>query len=281
MTPRFISEFGGGLGDMVTLIHWSDRYTRLETLGSEERAQIILMCHNPFAKELFLWHPKTTQFDIRDCGFWWPWEDAEKRKLHGLGPAQPIVLSRQDAVKFYPSPEDLEIIETLESFPYVVVSAGAGGRDRNIPDRIYEEVVQTVVERGHREYGLRVVTVGRTYNETLRSEPKFIPRGGIVNLIDRLSVPGTLELIARSVGVFCCFSAVCLSAWYAAKPVFLLYPRDVRDREFLRPPHQYTFGKDFKTTMHVDFDNYKRSDADLFVTMVGETARRRSATIYP
>lgn len=267
MIHRFISEFGGGLGDVITLIHWSDRYNRLSELQEGERALIVLMSHNPHAKEIFLWHPKASRFDIRDLGFWWPWEDVQKRSVYGLGPAQPLVLKKQEKVEFYPSPEDRAFLETLDSFPYIVISAGAGGNDRNLPRPVYEDIAQAICEKGHREYGFRAVIIGRTYNSQARQEPQFIPRGSLINAVDRLSVPGMIELLARSSGVVCCFSAVCLAAWYLAKPVFLAYPTDVRDREFFKPAHQYTFGKDFPTTMHLTFHSYARKEINTFIEM--------------
>jgi hypothetical protein len=48
-----------------------------------------------------------------------------------------------------------------------------------------------------------------------------------------------------------------------------MYPKEVRDREFFKPPHQYTLGKDWKTTMHLDFGSYSRKEIATFVEMVG------------
>ncbi|MCI0528777.1 MAG: hypothetical protein L0Y56_15165 [Nitrospira sp.] len=265
-----ISEFGAGLGDVITLIYNSERYNILEKLAPDERAMVILMSHNPHAKELFLWHPKAKQIEIRDVGFWWPSEDKKKRAEHHLPPAQPLHLIRQESVKFYPSPEDYAILETLKSFPYVVMNAAAGGIDRNIPEDICEDISQGITGSGQRDFGLRMVVVGRTYNAGKRKERKFIPRGGLIDMVDRLTVPGTIELIARSRGVVCCHSAICLIAWYLKKPVFLLYPNDVKEREFNRPAHQYTIGKDFPTTIHLEFDDYKRAILDRFINLVGK-----------
>lgn len=265
-----ISEFGAGLGDVLTLIYNSERYNVLEKLAPNEKAMVILMSHNPHAKELFLWHPKAGQIDLHDVGFWWPWEDEKKRAEHRLPAAQPLRLIRQESVKFYPSPEDYAILKTLESFPYVVLNAAAGGVDRNIPADICEAISQGLTDRGQREFGLRAVIVGRTYNADKRTEHRFVSRPGLIDMIDRLSVPGTIELIARSRGVVCCHSAMCLMAWYLKKPVFLLYPKHVKDREFDRPAHQYTFGKDFPTTIHLEFDDYKRAILDRFINIAGK-----------
>lgn len=268
-----ISEFGAGLGDVITLIHHSPRYNILETLAPNDQAMIVIMSNNPHTKEIFSWHPKAKQFDIRDVGFWWPWEDEEKRKEHKLPPAQPLLLTRQKEVKFYPSPEDLDVLKSLGSAPYIVINVAAGGVDRNIPVDICEDAVGAIVERGQREFGFRAVVIGRKYNVGKRVEYKFPPRPGLIDLTDQLSVPGTIELVARSRGVLCCHSAICLIAWYAKKPVFLVYPQHVKDREFNRPAHQYTFGKDFSTTRHVEFSEYKRAIFERWITHIGRTPK--------
>lgn len=264
-----ISEFGAGLGDVVTLVYSSDRYNILEKLPQNDRALIVLMCHNPYVRELFLWHPKSAQFDIRDVGFWWPHEDKTKRLQYGLPEAQPFHYVPQESARFYPSPEDFKILDTLTSFPYVVVNAAAGSIDRNIPDDMCEDIAEGIVANGHDKYGLRVVVVGRSFNMASRKEHKFVRRGGLIDLTDRLSVPGTFELVARSAGVVCCLSAICLLSWRIKKPVFLMYPIEVRDREFSKPAHQYTYGKDQKTTMHLDFQSYSRKEIVTFTEMVG------------
>lgn len=264
-----ISEFGGGLGDVVTLVYCSERYNILEKLPAGERAMVVMMCHNPYAKEIFLWHPKRSQIDLRDVGFWWPWENDQKRILHGLPKAQPFHYVPQESAKFYPSPEDLKVLETLESFPFIVMNAAAGSLDRNIPDAMCEDIAEGIVKNGHDKHGLRVVVVGRSFNPAGRREHLFVKRGGLIDLTDRLSVPGVFELVSRSAGVVCCHSAICLLAWRMKKPVFLAYPTEVRDREFFKPAHQYTYGKDFKTTMHLDFPSYSRKEIETFVEMVG------------
>lgn len=260
-----ISEFGAGLGDVITLIYNSDRYTRLEHLKPHQKAMIVLMSHNPHAKELFLWHPKASQFDIRDLGFWWPSEDKEKRSQHNLPPAQPLHLFPQGSVKFYPSPQDFKVLDTLSSFPYIVINTAAGGVDRNIPQDIYEDAIKTICDDGQKEHGFRAVVVGRKYNTSNRVEHDFVPRPGLINLIDKLTVPGTIELVARSRGVFCCHSAICLISWYLKKPVFLTYPKHVWEREFKKPPHQYTLGKDWPTTIHLEFEKYTNQQIRRFI----------------
>lgn len=259
--PPRIVEFGAGLGDVVTLMYTSTRYNSLERIEKDEAVTVVLMCHNPHVRELFLWHPKASQMKIMDLNFWWPKEDAERRAFHKLPSAQPFIYEPQKSCNFYPNPEERHIFDYLKSQgPYLLVSASAGSADRNIPQNIYEEAIGAALDRG-----LKVVVVGRSYKHNGRVELEVKSRPNVTNLIDCLSVPATAKLIERASAVFCCHSAICLLAWYMKKPVFLLYPRHVKEREFDRPAHQYTVGKDFKTTTHLEFGDYKREIFDQFV----------------
>lgn len=261
-------EFGAGLGDTLTLIFNCDSYSSLELLQPDEQALIVLMSHNPCVKEFFLWHPKNSQFIIRDLGFWWPWEDAEKRREHGLPPAPPLVWSKPPALKFYPAPEEFEGIDALKALGnYVVISACAGGVDRNIPQPIAQETIKVATDMG-----FSVVVIGRNYNLPNRTEYAFPDEPNVINLVDRLSGPATVEVIKNSMAVFCCHSAICLLAWYLRKPVFLLYPSHVKEREFDKPAHQYTFGKDFKTTDHMQVSEYSSERLSRFLSMAANVS---------
>lgn len=261
--PAVWSEFGAGLGDIVTVMYSSDRYNCLERLAPDEQATVLLMSHNPFAKELFQWHPKAKQLTVLDLGFWWPKDDAERRAFHKLPPTQPFIYQRQDSCAFYPSPEDLQVISYLRSLGgYVIVSAAAGGFDRNIPVELCEQSIDLILQRGYTP-----VVIGRTYGQN-RAEVALRGRPGVVNLIDGLSVPGTALALKNAAGVFCCHSAVCLLSWHLKRPVFLLYPEHVKVREFDREAHQYTFGKDWPTTRDMEFSAYSQIKLEEFLSIL-------------
>lgn len=258
---RFV-EFGAGFGDVVTLMYTSDRYNSLEHIGDED-VTVVLMCHNPFVRELFQWHPNADRLKIMDLGFWWPKEDAERRAFHKLPPAQPFVYQVQKSCRFYPSPEDIGILQYLYSLNgYVLINASAGGLDRNIPSHLCERSIDVFLEAGY-----TVVVIGRTYGEN-RAEVKIADRPNVVNLIDCLSIPGTALAIEKASGVFCCHSSVSLLSWHLRRPVFLLYPEDVKKRDF-HSVHQYTIGKDFPTTMHMEFSEYSVEKARRFISIMG------------
>lgn len=255
-------ELGGGLGDTVTLMYTSDRYNSLELLGPDEHATVLCLSHNPFVRELFQWHPKRSQLTVRDLGFWWPKDDGERRAYHKIPPAQPFVFKLQERCSFYPSPEDRKVLEQLSSGgPYVVLSAAAGGTDRNIPQALCEQFADLAIARG-----FSVAVVGRTYGEN-RSEIRLRERPGVIHLVDRLSVPGTAKAIEGAAAVVCSHSGICLLSWYLKRPVFLLYPPHVHESHF-HSVHQYTFGKDYETTRHMLFSECSAGRMSEFLSMV-------------
>ncbi len=249
-------ELGGGLGDTVTLMYTSDRYNSLDLLGPDERATVVCMSHNPFVPELFRWHPKRDQFTVRDVGFWWPNEDAAERAKHQLPPAQPFVFKLQEKCSFYPSPADVRVLGDVLK-PFVVVAAAAGGMDRNVPVEACERFVDQAIARGY-----RVIVVGRTYGNN-RAEIRLRPREKMVDLVDRLSIPGTAVLLEHAAAVLAAHSGICLLSWYLKVPVLLLYPEHVRAAHF-HSVHQYTFGKDFPTTRHMLFSECGKERMDEF-----------------
>lgn len=260
--PAQLVEFGGGLGDTVTLMYTSDRYNCLERLEPNERATVILMSHNPHVHELFRWHPKKPQLTVRDLGFWWPKDDAERRARHQLSPAQQFIFKLQEKCSFYPSPEDLKILGPVKSGgPYVVLSGAAGGLDRNIPQSLCEQFADQAIAKGW-----KVVVIGRTYGEN-RAEIRLRERPGVVHLIDRLSIPGTAKILEGAAAVVCPHSGVCLLSWYLKRPVFLLYPQHVKDAHF-HSVHQYTFGKDYEGTRHMLFSECSPEKIQEFLSVV-------------
>lgn len=259
------TEFGAGLGDVVTLMYTSSRYNSLEQIAEDETVTVVLMCHNPGTKDLFRWHPNASRMKILDLGFWWPKEDVERRTFHKLPPAQPFVYQLQPSCKFYPDPNELQTLGYLKSKPYIIFSVSAGSTDRNIPDSIYEQAIDLALQAG-----FSAVVIGNSYSHNGRVESKVKSRPDVIDLVDCLSVPATALAIESASAVFCCHSAVCLLSWYMKRPVFLTYPKHVKDREF-HSIHQYTFGKDFKTTDHMEFSEYLPERFSTFLKGLGKS----------
>jgi SAM-dependent methyltransferase len=243
-------EYGGGLGDIFYQLFQDGSYQSLEELRPEDRVSVALITHNPHVRELFEFHPKASQIDLRDCGYWTPEQDAEMRRRLDLpdGATTPPPASSPGALTFYPSPSDLAELRQLETRHFVVFSVSAGLSERNVPGELVEELAARV-----RAQGLLPVFVGRSYERFDRRE--YEPGAGVaLNLIDRLSVPGVARAVGAAAGVVCCHSSVNILAWLLRKPQLLLYPASAYSRH-IAPRDQWAFGVDFPECRHAQFDD--------------------------
>lgn len=245
-------EFAGGLGDVFNTMFFTDRYALLETLTQEHRASVDLVSHNPHAKELFLWHPNRDFFSLVSSD-WWDIHNSIERIAHGFQKFEPEWIHKEQGyINFYASSADLGIISHLKAAgKYVVVSAAAGEQARDIPKAIRELAIKEILRSG-----MKVVVLGRNYNRDNRQEHDFPTQCNVVNLIDRLTVPGVALAVAGSSGSFCCFSSVMILSWGLKKRTFVTYPMGVKDG-FIGPvTNPYTWGNFLKGNVHVEHSEW-------------------------
>jgi ADP-heptose:LPS heptosyltransferase len=248
---------GGGLGDIVNQIFYNRTYASLDNLQPEDTCEIILITHNPAATELFKWHPKANQLIIKNPGYWTPDKNYEMMAKHNLtiGP-DTIKMSFTDPT-FYISSEEQGLLNTFKDKQVIVLSAGAGEPVRNIPDILIKQITEYL---NNNKYLL--VPVGKTFERFDRFEPVYPKQDNIYSLIDKLSVPGTLNLVKQSRAVIACHSSVCLMAWNMKKHNITLLPKsmankhgigrgDINEWTFgrLYPQTQLVFNEDFNTRM--------------------------------
>ena len=69
---KYNIQFSGGLGDVINQIYTTNKYAFLEKLKPEDIVDIVIICSNPFADELFKYHPKANQFNIKLFNWWHP-----------------------------------------------------------------------------------------------------------------------------------------------------------------------------------------------------------------
>jgi Methyltransferase domain len=246
----YYMEFGGGLGDIFYQIYIEGAYRMLDTLVPQDRARVVLISHNPYVHELFLWHPRGQQIEVRSFGYWLPEDDARMRREHDLPfgrPSYPVLDAR---VTFYPSTADLAVLDKLVTTNYVVFSVSAGLSDRNIPAETVEALATAAQSRD-----LLPVFVGRNYDRHGRREYVPAQEAGL-NLIDQLSVPGVARLVERAAGLVCCHSAANILGWLMRKPQLLLYPEAVYHRHIAQRD-QWSFGTDFPECYHASFNDLR------------------------
>ena len=216
-------------------------YSNLLNLKPEDTCEILLVCLNPFIKEMFEWHPKRDQLNLHWPGYWTPASDREMRLKNGFhledvqppGPSSPPI--------FYSSGRDKQILSELNLKKTIVVSASAGTKDRNIPDAVMFDVLRFLKTRD-----FDVVGIGRTFERGGGHEEFDYGKTGFYarNLVDQLSIPGTIELVSKCAGVISCHSAAILMAWWFRKPNILIVPKNVSHANKLneRALNDWTFG---------------------------------------
>lgn len=217
-------EYIGGLGDAILRMYFTGKvwYEALESLPPGERATIALMSHSPGLAEIWKWHPKRDQIDILDLGFktpFHPWENEAWRVAHGLPKESPFPPhSPVDTLKFYPSPNDLWLLDKLRKEKFIVLAATASTVEKSIPPAIRQDLATTALSMG---FKVLVVGLRHYFKDGRVNDIAIVP--GVYDSVDRLSVPGTIEAIKLSAGVMTAHSASMNMAWSEKKPVFLLY----------------------------------------------------------
>jgi Methyltransferase domain len=274
-------EYGGGLGDVFHQMYTRGCYNGLSELSPADRVQVALICANPHAAEIFAHHPKASQLEVRSLG-WWPWErDGAKREEHGLPPSGTGTVPRAPGpVEFYLHPSDEEVLRSVPlehlSELYIVFAAGAGQAERNIPERMLHTLLDEAKGRGYVP-----VLVGRTYDRHGRYEPlKGARVPGVIDLTDRLSVPGVARLVQRSAGAVCSHSAVNILAGLERRPQLLLYPESVRDTH-IRARDQWAFSVDLPETVHGCFTDWNGHHRDWIRWFFQRVKGRPDATGIP
>jgi hypothetical protein len=241
-------EYGGGLGDIFFQMFSEGSYAALNRMQPSDRSSVVLITHNPHVRELFDYHPKSAQIDVRDLGYWLPEQDAEMRARHALPAAKPQMPRSDDPIEFFPTLSDLEVLGRLENQPYVLLSVSAGLPSRNIPGKYAHDLALLA-----RRHSLQPVFVGRNYERMGRSE--FRPGNGFaIDLVDRLTVPGVGRAVQNAAALVCCHSAINILGWLLRKPQLLLYPQSVYQEHIARRT-LWAFGVDHAECHHANFDD--------------------------
>jgi hypothetical protein len=263
----------GGLGDAFIAMHETDGYDALNRLRPDERARVYIISHNPFVPEIFHWHPYATQIDVfTSSHFFLNFTDPAERARGGIPPEpiDPAPTRPRTPVQFWPSPKDFEVLElSLPREPYLVVAPTASGMEienRNLPLSIL-----TTALAHARIRRIPAVLVGRTYNgpHAPKAAPPRPSGPGIVDLTDRLSVPGTVEVVKRARAILSAHSCMLLVAWYERLPNFLALPPKYEWHDFLHTS-PFGFGKDYPESTRVLFENYR---PQMFADFLGRSFR--------
>jgi hypothetical protein len=251
-------ELVGGLGDSILRMYFSGKewYEPLAKLGPNSTAVVSLMCHNPYLAEVFQWHPKADRIHVLDFGFttpFHPWENEGWRVAHGLPKAAPCPpYAPSKSLRFYPSPEDEAVLSELKAKPFIILAATAGQPEKTIPLYTREKIASVALDEG-----FNVVVVGRSryFLGERTSDVSFVD--GIINVVDRLSVPGVAQAVKRAAGVVSADTSVLHMAWQEYRPVFLLYNHWTVENLLPHGPVGYMQGINRPDTDHMEFTQFE------------------------
>jgi len=250
--------FGGGVGDGINDIYRNDGYAALQGAPRTEKCRVSIISHNPAFKELFQHWPGGADMDVRQYEYWTPQQDQEMRRRHKFQRETPQK-PRPDWAKFefYNHPGDAEVLEELPD-EYVVFSVSAGMPDRSFPRGIVAEVLM--------ECGIDAVFVGRSYERNGREEAKRAMISRDISLIDRISLPATLNVVRdpRCKGVVCAHSSISMLAGWENKPQLLLYDEATRKRHFQTKDQWSWYAYERDNVFHATFDQWHSAAEKFF-----------------
>ncbi len=269
---KYAIAFGGGVGDVLNHCFSDDQYSNLMNMTDEDTCDIFLNCHNPYAREIFDWHPKKSQLNVIWHGYWTSNDEMNKRREHGIFTENTDPPGPKGVPKFYPCQEDIKLLEDIKEFSkgrkLIVIQATAGCSDRDIPEYQMKKMLADLETRD-----CVVVGVGRNYQRSDRyGEFKYDEYPEVLSMVDRLSVPGTVELIKQASGVIACHSAICLVAWHFHTPNILTLPRAINHINGIGrgEKNQWTFGLFQPETRLVYSEDYSMSKTDEFLDLAKE-----------
>ena len=81
----------------------------------------------------------------------------------------------------------------------------------------------------------------------------------MIDAVESLSVPGTIEAVKLSAGVVTAHSAALHMAWSEGKPAFLLYDQFIKKTMVPLGPIGYMFGMNRANSDHMEFSEYSKS----------------------
>lgn len=247
--------FEGGLGDVLIDTFRYNGYMSLSQLDPHGPQQtVILACHNPFAHELFTWHPNADSIDLRFA----PQHlaTANRRELDDLGRMEYICscvnVPFEEVTKGLPTfPEEWPpIYPSIQPVPLrathnVLLSLDASCAWKSVPQAAIDSaIVPTILEHPDIHFFL----VSRPYNKYIHCDKEYLGwdysyLSNIPNLsIISPTVPDTLNLLLRCDLLVTCHSALAQVSTRANIPTIVSFPDNFSD--FLPPK----FGKDYTET---------------------------------
>lgn len=242
--------FLGGLGDIAMQAYCSHRYNALH--GSGHHTIITGGHRQPYATELFLWHPNAHNFTIinatpqlrrhkethhpmeftfDDLGYHFAPHEllATEPPLHATPGTDPNC-----KVVWYPSRYYSELIQGK---PYILIAPYAGHKSRNLPKSFLQRLIYDC-----EALDIPIVLVGRdcVFPNTYSHHTHVL----------QPPVPDSFFLTKHAAMVICASSAITQVAWFERRRTHVLYPDTLID--FTENTH-YAWGRNLPDTTCIPF----------------------------
>jgi hypothetical protein len=225
---HYYFEYGGGLGDVLARMSIGCSFNVLHTMTPEDTARVLLITHNPHAREIFDHHPKAAQIEVKAYDYWWPAQDRLMRARLGLPYPPPRVFptTKDPVITFFPAQKDKALIAPIVDKKFVVFSVSGSDGKRDYPPEITQRIVDICLGMG-----ILPVFVGQDY--IVRCEKpwkhvEFRPTDNrAISLINQIMLPTVCYLVQQSLAAVACHSAIATLAWSIKKHQLMLYPKSV------------------------------------------------------
>lgn len=246
-----------GLGDVIRVIYQTGAYKFISETTTP--VKVLSASHNPFALEIFRHHRNAKNFVLHELGH--KYEEFLVSGLRGgdinralcefAGVEPGDLVSGRPAEGYVPT---FDAPDDIDSNGHIVFQPFAG----SLMSRTFSEELTAKVVNVLRRLPCQVYLVTRSFTRKGTSgkvihaeEDARQFEGGNIKVLEHLSVPGTLNLIKSSSAYVGSWSSLQQAAWFANKPVAVIYPPnwcDVVNRT------GYAFGLDREDCFHTDWD---------------------------
>lgn len=285
-----------GLGDAIIMYFALEPNMEYHVIKLNKKIILSIESHNKYSKELYsmipyidedlIYNPKdqliedgTTdgdEFDANLSDHTKYTDISEKGFLDKQGITK---FSRYDSfeilssAKIYPSIKDREIIDSILSLnkPIIVISPGASDGYRTIPVEILNKIVDSI---NGEEY--TIVLIGKNNSNNANPEISSTAyQDRIVNIVDKLTVHGTLQLIRSSAGLITSDSSTLICGTLLFKPMLVIIPsKNDKKYEYTdNLDHQRFYGQYYFESFHrnetvvADFSDFSEDSVQRFINL--------------
>ena len=244
-SAHYIARLGGGIGD--TINWFCKNEPSLMHVASVAENKILISCnsHNQFSTELFKLLPYQSKFIIFDPENEFNNEQekeyfnkltSDEKKAFRLELENRFIQKHQiknvrnfvkvidnNFYNLHPTSNDLNIINKIvaDKRPFVVLAPGASTQRNTIPNCNLQFIVNNIDLSKY-----NVVMIGKT-NSNIKfanhhSNVRCDDLHGVIDLIDQLTIHGTLKLIDYACGLVCSDSSMLCYGNITNKPMLVL-----------------------------------------------------------